>query len=316
MTVKKTSEAEESKKTAKKKISTKESVSTVSVKTDTEILKEKKQEAKEKKEHEKEERRLSKTAKKTAFAAVTKSPQKAKRNPLKMHGKKYRTAASLIEKDKLYETLAEAIALLKKTSTVKFDASAEVHFNLLIDPTQGDQLVRSTVALPHGTGKKVRVIAFVGDDKVKEALSAGAIEAGSAELITKIQKGWLDFDLAIATPEQMKELGKVAKILGPKGLMPNPKAGTVTNDVGKTVKESLAGKIEFRNDKLGNLHNVFGKISFAEKQLEENLKIYLKAVSEAKPSGVKGNFINSITLASTMGPGIKLNVNKALAEAR
>lgn len=230
---------------------------------------------------------------------------------MKKHGKKYREVKKLIEKP-LYE-LSEAIALLKKTSPTKFDASCEVHMKLGLDPKQADQLLRGTVPMPHGTGKSVRVIAFVMEANQKVAKAAGAIEAGADELIEKITKGWLDFDVAVATPEMMKSLGKVAKTLGQKGLMPNPKAGTVTTDVSKTIAEIMKGKVEFRMDKLANLHNIFGKVSFSEAQLEENLKAFLKAIVAAKPSGAKGIFIQSVTLTTTMGPGIRLDANKVLA---
>ncbi|MBI5754598.1 50S ribosomal protein L1 [Candidatus Peregrinibacteria bacterium] len=204
-------------------------------------------------------------------------------------------------------TFEEGMAVLPETSTVSFDASSEVHVKLGIDVSKGEQMVRSTVSLPHGTGKKVRIIAFVPESHVKEATSAGAIEAGSDLLLEKIQKGWLDFDMAVAHPDIMKHLGKVAKILGPKGLMPNPKAGTVSPNIAVTIKELILGRVEFRNDKLGNLHNVFGKISFGKEKLLENLKVYLKAVNDAKPKDVKGVFIQSVTLSTTMGPAVKVD---------
>lgn len=232
---------------------------------------------------------------------------------MKTHGKKYREVKKLVEKP-FYE-IGEAVALLKKTSTVKFDASAEVHMKLGLDPKQADQLIRGTVVMPNGTGKKVRVIAFVPEALVKTAKAAGAVEAGLEDLIEKIVKGWMDFDVAVAIPDVMKGLGKIAKTLGQKGLMPNPKAGTVTTDIEKTIGEIIKGKVEFKLDKLANLHNIFGKISFTEAQLEENLKAFLKAIAAAKPSGAKGIFVQSITLASTMGPGIRLDVNKALVAA-
>ncbi len=214
----------------------------------------------------------------------------------------------------VYE-LSNAVALLKKTSTTKFDSSCEVHMRLGLDPKQADQLIRGTVVLPHGTGKSVRVIAFVPDSQVKAALGAGAKEAGSEELIDKIAKGWLDFDVAVATPDVMKGLGKVAKTLGQKGLMPNPKAGTVTTPdaLAKTIQDIMKGKVEFRMDKLANVHNVVGKVSFNEGNLEENVKTFLRAIVAAKPSGAKGIFVRSITLTTTMGPGIHLDVNKTLA---
>lgn len=226
-------------------------------------------------------------------------------------GKKYRAAAALLEAGKRY-SLEEACALAKKTSPTKFDASVEVHLKLHIDPTQADQTVRSTVSLPHGTGKETRVIAFVTDDKVKEAKTAGAIKAGSEDLIAEIEKGFLDFDVAIATPDMMKKLGKIAKTLGQKGLMPNPKAGTVTTDVTQTIGEIRKGKVEFRNDKQGLIHNMIGRVSFTESQIVENLRVYLKNVLDHKPSGVKGTYVDSITLTTAMGPGIALDVSSTL----
>ena len=225
-----------------------------------------------------------------------------------MKGKNYRAALEKIDPEAFY-SLEGAIKLAKETATTKFDSSVEIHMNLGVDPKQAEQAIRATVSLPHGTGKTVRVVAFVGDDKVKEAKDAGAIEAGSKDLLEKIEKGWMDFDTAVATPDMMKELAKIARTLGQAGLMPNPKAGTVTPEIGKAVAEIMKGQVEYRNDKLANLHNVVGKVSFGEKELMENLQTYLKAVKDKKPSGIKGNFINSITLTTTMGPGIKLDVN-------
>lgn len=232
---------------------------------------------------------------------------------MKKHGKKYREVKKLVDKP-VYE-LGEAVALLKKTSPTKFDASCEVHMKLGLDPKQADQLLRGTVVMPNGTGKKVRVIAFAAEANVNAAKTAGAVEAGLEELIGKINKGWLDFDVAVATPDVMKSLGKIAKTLGQKGLMPNPKAGTVTMDIAKTIGEIMKGKVEFRMDKLANIHNIFGKVSFSEAQLEENLKAFLRAIVAAKPAGAKGIFVKSIAVCSTMGPGIHLDVNKALVQA-
>ena len=229
------------------------------------------------------------------------------------HGKKYRAAAEKLEGKEMV-SLEEAIKLLKETATTKFDSSCEIHMRLGIDTTQADQIVRSTLVLPHGTGKTVRVIAFVPEDKVKEAKEAGAIKAGLDDLIEDISKGFLDFDIAIATPDVMKNLGKIAKILGTKGLMPNPKAGTVTPDVGTTIKEIAGGRVEYRTDKQGQIHQIFGKVSFSDEQLSENLKTFLKAVSDSKPSGVKGTFIKNIAVATSMGPGIKLDMSKVMGE--
>ncbi len=181
-----------------------------------------------------------------------------------------------------------------------------------IDPKQAEEQIRSTVSLPHGTGRTVRVIAFVSDEKVKDAMGAGALEAGNTDLIEKIEKGWLDFDVAVATPDMMKDLAKIARVLGQAGLMPNPKSGTVTTDIVRTVDEIRKGQVEFRNDKLANLHNVVGKVSFGSEKLLENIRAYLKAVLEKKPEKMKGNYVLSITLASTMGPGIKVELADAL----
>jgi len=230
-----------------------------------------------------------------------------------MSGKKYLAAAKLVE-GVGEVNVKKAVELLKKTTTTKFDSSCEIHINLGIDPTHADQLVRSTITLPNGTGKSPRVIAFVADDKVKEAKDAGAIKAGLETLIEDISKGFLDFDIAVATPDVMRHLGKIAKTLGTKGLMPNPKAGTVTPEIGKTVSEIMKGRMEYRTDKLGQIHNIFGKVSFSEDQLVENLNAFLKAVNDAKPAAVKGTFMKSISVTTSMGPGINLNVSEVLGE--
>ncbi len=227
------------------------------------------------------------------------------------HGKKYLSAVQKIEQGKFY-TLEEAAKLVLDTSIVKFDGSIEVHMKLGIDPKQAEEQIRSTVSLPHGTGRTVRVVAFVSDEKVKDAIGAGALEAGNTDLIEKIEKGWLDFDVAVATPDMMKDLAKIARVLGQAGLMPNPKSGTVTTDIVRTVDEIRKGQVEFRNDKLANLHNVVGKVSFGSEKLLENIRAYLKAVLEKKPEKMKGNYVLSITLASTMGPGIKVELADAL----
>lgn len=226
-------------------------------------------------------------------------------------GKKYVKVAELVDSNKYY-TLDEACELLKKTTTTKFDASCELHVKLGVDTKQAEQLVRSTVALPNGTGKEVRVIAFVNDNQVKEAKEAGAIKAGLDDLIEDITKGWMEFDVAVASPEVMKNLGKVAKTLGTKGLMPNPKAGTVTADIAKTISELKKGRVEFRTDKQGQMHNIFGKVSFTDAQLKENLKALLKAIVDTKPAGAKGTYIMGLSVATTMGPGLKLDIASAL----
>ena len=230
------------------------------------------------------------------------------------HGKNYREAQALIEKETY--SVDEAVALLKKTSKVKFDATCEVHLYLGVDPKQADQNIRGMVSLPHGTGKDVRVIAFVDEAGVKDAKAAGAVEAGTSDLIEKIEKGWLEFDVAVADPSQMRELSKIAKILGTKGLMPNPKAGTVTPDVAKAIGEIRKGRLEFRVDKLSNVHCGFGKVSFEESQLKENLLAVIKAIVEAKPSTIKGIYIKTIALTTTMGPSVRLAVNETVEESK
>lgn len=229
-------------------------------------------------------------------------------------GKKYLEAKALVTKESYL--LDEAVALIKQVSKTKFDATAEIHFRLNVDPKHADQNIRGTVSLPHGTGKEVRVIAFVDESGVKKAKEAGAIEAGTNELLEKIEKGWLEFDVAVADPSQMKEIGKIAKILGTKGLMPSPKAGTVTPDFEKAIKDIKKGKVEFRIDKLSNVHTVFGKVSFAENQLKENLLAVAKAIVDAKPASVKGVYIKGITINPTMGPGIAMDINSLVAETK
>lgn len=220
------------------------------------------------------------------------------------HGKKYTEKAALVEA-KNYP-VAEATELLTKVSTAKFDATAEVHIRINADTTQADQLVRTTVALPNGTGKTVRIAAFVPDDQIDAAKKAGAVLVGNDDLVKQVEGGTIDFDIAVATPEVMKDLGKIAKTLGQRGLMPNPKAGTVTNDVAKTIEELKKGRVECKMDKNGIIHVAFGKVSFGGQKLAENLEALLNAVKDAKPTGIKGNYITCITIAPTMGPGIKV----------
>lgn len=224
----------------------------------------------------------------------------------KKHGKKYVQKAALIQKDAY--TIEEASALLPQLSTTSFDASAELHICINADTTQADQLVRTTVALPHGTGKVLRVAAFVPDDMIAQATKAGAVKAGNEDLIKEVQSEKIDFDIAVAHPNVMKDLAKVAKILGQRGLMPNPKAGTVTANIEKTIKELQAGRVELKMDKQGIIHTVFGKLSFSPQQLKENMEVLVNAVKEAKPSGIKGVYITSVTVAPTMGPGIKITL--------
>ena len=225
-------------------------------------------------------------------------------------GKKYVEAAKLIEREKQYEA-AEAISIIKKVATAKFDETVECHIRLGVDGRHADQQVRGAVVLPHGTGKKVRVLVFAKGDKVAEAEAAGADHVGGEELIPKIQNdGWLDFDVVVATPDMMGVVGRLGRVLGPKGLMPNPKAGTVTMDVTKAIEDIKAGKIEYRLDKSNIIHVPVGKASFTEEQLAENLETLMGAIVKAKPSSAKGQYLKSVTIATTMGPGIKLNGNQ------
>lgn len=222
------------------------------------------------------------------------------------HGKKYMEAAAKIDRDRLYAPL-EAMHLVKEASTAKFDETIEVHFRLGIDTRQADQQVRGSVSLPHGTGKTVRVVVFAEGDKAREAEVAGADVVGSDDLVEKIQGGFLDFDATIATPDQMSKVGRLGKILGTRGLMPNPKLGTVTMDVGRVVGELKAGRVEYRADKFGIAHVGIGRSSFDRKALVENYGTVLDEILRAKPASAKGRYIKSITVTSTMGPGIKVD---------
>lgn len=221
-------------------------------------------------------------------------------------GKKYKEKKALVTKSSY--PLEEAVALLTKVSSTGFDGSAEVHIRIGADMTQSDQLVRGTVTLPHGTGKKVRIAAFVTEDHVDDAKKAGAAFAGGAELIKQIEGGMMDFDITVAMPQLMKDLGKLAKILGPKGLMPSPKSGTVSDKPAKIIEELGKGRIEFKMDKQAIIHSVFGKISFGDKKLAENLKALLQAVKDAQPTGIKGVYIISVNINPTMGPGIRVQM--------
>ena len=224
-------------------------------------------------------------------------------------GKSYRKVSELVDRTRLYSPL-EAANLAKESSATKFNATVEVAMRLGVDPRKADQMVRGTVNLPHGTGKTVRVIAFAVGDKAEEARSAGADEVGSEDLIARIQEGWLDFDAAIATPDQMAKIGRIARILGPRGLMPNPKTGTVTMDVAKAVQDIKGGKISFRVDKHSNLHTMIGKASFSAKQLAENYAAVLEEVLRSKPSSAKGKYLRKVTFSTTMGPGIPVDPNR------
>ena len=222
--------------------------------------------------------------------------------------KAYKQAAELVDREKLYSPL-EAAELAKKTSPTKMDATVEVAMRLGVDPRKADQMVRGTVNLPHGTGKTARVIVFAQGAKAEEAVAAGADEVGTDELVARIQGGWLDFDAAIATPDQMAKVGRIARILGPRGLMPNPKTGTVTMDVTKAVNEIKGGKITFRVDKHSNLHLIIGKASFSEEQLKDNYAAALDEVLRAKPSAAKGKYLRKVTFSTTMGPGVPVDPN-------
>jgi large subunit ribosomal protein L1 len=230
------------------------------------------------------------------------------------HGKKYLEAAKLVDPEKVYEP-REAADLLKKTTTVNFDATIEVHIRLGIDPRHADQNVRGTVALPHGTGKTVRVAVFAQGEKAQEALRAGADEVGAEDLVKKIEAGWLDFDVALATPDTMGMVGRLGKILGRRGLMPNPKAGTITFDLDRTIREVKGGRVEFKVDKAGIIHTVIGRSSFEPEAIVANLATLVDAINRAKPSGSKGTYMRTLTIASTMGPGIRVDVPAVLAAA-
>ena len=221
-------------------------------------------------------------------------------------GKKYLEAAKLVDSTKKY-SLDEAVELVKKTSIVKFDATVEVAFKLNIDPRKAEQNLRGAVSLPHGTGKTVRVLVIARGAKAKEALDAGADYAGDAEYLEKIKMGWFEFDMIIATPDMMGELGKLGRVLGPKGLMPNPKTGTVTMNIEQTVKEFKAGKVEYRTDKVGNIQVPVGKVSFSDEALKENIQAIYRQLLRIKPSTVKGVYVLSANVTSTMGPGVKVD---------
>ena len=222
------------------------------------------------------------------------------------HGKKYVEASKLIDRAAQYE-VSEAIELAKKTATAKFDETVEVAFRLGVDPRQSDQQIRGAVVLPHGTGKSQTVLVFVLVEKAKEAEEAGADFVGAEDMVAKIQGGWFGFDVAVATPDMMGVVGKIGRLLGPKGLMPNPKTGTVTMDVARAIGEVKAGKIEYRVDKTGIIHAPIGKASFEATQLEENFKTLVDVLIKAKPATQKGQYIKSVTVSTTMGPGVKIN---------
>jgi large subunit ribosomal protein L1 len=230
------------------------------------------------------------------------------------HGRKYVEAAKLVEADRRYE-IDEAAELLPKLSISKFDGTVEAHLRLGVDPRHADQLVRGTVVLPHGTGKTSRVIVFAQGEKAQEALRAGADEVGGDDLVKRIDDGWFEFDVAIATPDMMGTVGRLGKKLGPRGLMPNPKSGTVTFDIERAVGEIKSGRIEFKVDRAGIVHVPVGRASFTPEQLAANVAALVDAINRAKPSGAKGTYMRTLTLAPTMGPGVRVDIPSALAAA-
>ena len=222
-------------------------------------------------------------------------------------GKKYQDACKLVEAGKVY-TAAEAMELVKKTATKKFDETIELHVRLGVDPKYADQQVRGAIVLPHGTGKSKRVLVFAKGEKVKEAEAAGADFVGSDEIVQKIQGGWLDFDVAVATPDMMGTVGRLGKVLGPRGLMPNPKLGTVTMDLTKAISEIKAGKVEYRTDKAGNIHCPIGKASFDAEKLQQNFQALIDTLNRVRPAAAKGQYMRSVTVSATMGPGIPVKI--------
>lgn len=228
------------------------------------------------------------------------------------HGKKYRQAAELVEPDRLY-TPEEAVDLVKRVSITTFDGTVELHMRLGVDPRHADQLVRGVAVLPHGTGKQPRIVAFAQGEKVREAEEAGADVVGGEDLAKRIQEGWLDFDVAVATPDMMGTVGKLGRILGPRGLMPNPKTGTVTFDIGHAIDEIRKGRVEFRVDRTGIVHVPIGKVSFEPQQLMDNLATMVDAIVRARPSGAKGTYVRSVALSPTMGPGVSLDTGATTA---
>ena len=231
--------------------------------------------------------------------------------PEQKHGKRYTELAKKIERTREY-TPEEGVKLVKETSQAKFDTTVEIHLRMGVDPKQADQMVRGAAVLPNGTGKTVRVVVFAQGDRARDAQTAGADAVGADDLAKRIEGGWLDFDVAIATPDLMGQVGKLGRVLGPRGLMPNPKSGTVTMDVAKAVRDAKGGRIEFRVDKTGVIHTVVGKSSFTEQALVQNLATVIDAINRARPTGVKGDYVRSIYLTSTQGPSVKLDRSATL----
>jgi large subunit ribosomal protein L1 len=233
---------------------------------------------------------------------------------MSQHGKQYREVSKLVDRTRSYEP-TEAMGLLHETSKTKFDSTAEAHIRLGVDPRHADQMVRGTVVLPHGVGKTVRVVVFATGEKAQEALRAGVDEVGGEDLVKRIEAGWLEFDVALATPDMMGMVGRLGRILGRRGLMPNPKSGTITFDLERAIREVKAGRVEFKVDKTGIIHVPFGKSSFENDQLVDNLATLIDAINRAKPAAVKGTYFKSLTIASTMGPGIRVDVPGILSRA-
>lgn len=224
-------------------------------------------------------------------------------------GKKYKESIKLVDRQKRYDNIQEAVDLVKKMTTTKFDASVDVAVRLGVDPRHADQMVRGAVVLPHGIGKTVRVVVFAAGEKEKEAREAGADFVGADDLVQKISEGWLDFDKAIATPDMMGKVGRLGRVLGPRGLMPNPKVGTVTTDVARAIRETKAGRVEFRVERAGIIHAPIGRVSFDSDKLAENFQALMEVLLKLRPSTVKGAYVRSITLSSTMSPGVKLDTS-------
>lgn len=226
---------------------------------------------------------------------------------MKKRSKRYIESVKAVELDRCYQVV-DAVKILKSLKHARFDESVEIALKLGVDPKKSDQLIRGAFSLPNGTGKKLRIVVFANDDDADLAKSAGAIDAGSADLIKKVKDGWLDFDVAIASPDLMREVGKLGKVLGPQGKMPSPKSGTVTKEIERTVKEFMAGKIEFKTDAGGNVHGLMGKVSFSEEKLSENIKAFMVHVTSLRPASVKGTFLQNASISSAMGPGLLVAV--------
>jgi large subunit ribosomal protein L1 len=300
-------EAKEAKKSEEKKEEIQEVVA--EDKKPTTTAKAGKRSAKAVAEKEEQEAKEARKAEKTDAPVTPKSPVKPARSRLERRGKKFRKAAEAIDATKQYTT-SEAVDLAIKSSTTKFDATVELHVRLGVDPRQADQNLRDNLVLPAGTGKKVRVAVFAEEDTAKEALKAGADVAGFDDFLKQLDKGTIDFDILIATPNVMVKLSKYARVLGPKGLMPNPKSGTVTNDINKAISQAKAGRVEYRVDSTGNVHLGIGKVSFGKDKLMQNVEAVYASLKANKPSSIKGTYVKSVTITTSMGPGITVSTNE------